>query len=330
MIQAFNTTTHQFAPFDAERATNLPAELLWLDLDSPSQNEEKALEQLLGFELLTAEEMKDIEPSSRLFQENGVTYMTATLVARGDTDEPETVPVSFLMFDNRLITIRFAQPRAFGAFQAHVGRYPQQFNDGASLFTGLMEALIDRNAELLERMGADLDSISRSIFVPARKGLSVKNKRPSTEQLQEMLVNIAYSQNLIFKVRESLVSLGRMVSYFVACEGENCSKTVLEHVEVVRKDIASLTEHASYLTGSITFLLDSCMGFINIEQNAIIKIFSVASVIFLPPMLVASIYGMNFKAMPELNWALGYPFALLLMVLSAVLPYMFFKKKGWF
>ena len=151
--------------------------------------------------------------------------------------------------------------------------------------------------------------------------------------LQELIERIGEEGDFVSKMRESLVSIGRAVAFMQAVEDQaRENKQVKENkarIKILQRDIVSLTDHATFLSGKISFLLDAVLGLISIEQNGIIKIFSVAAVVFLPPTLVASIYGMNFAFMPELQWQFGYPFAILLMIMSAVLPYYYFKGKGW-
>jgi magnesium transporter len=173
-------------------------------------------------------------------------------------------------------------------------------------------------------VAGEVDALSQRIF----KVHEAVHKRTTNEELEANLKQIGRSQNLVSKARESLVSLARLLS-FLAVGDATKDKVFRTHLKSLSRDVASLTDHATYIGNNITFLLDASMGMINIEQNAIIKIFSVAAVVFLPPTLVASIYGMNFESMPELHWAAGYPWALGLMVLSAVLPYLWFKRKGW-
>jgi magnesium transporter len=192
--------------------------------------------------------------------------------------------------------------------------------------------VVDRAADHLERVGTIVDDTSRQIFNTDRRSTSrrVRKKAPN---LQELLEKIGEEGDFNSKMRESLVSIGRLAAFMSAIiEPLKQTREMKDHrsrIKILQRDIISLTDHASFLSGKITFLLEAVLGMISIEQNGIIKIFSVAAVVFLPPTLVASIYGMNFNVMPELKWALGYPFALGLMVLSAILPYLYFKRKGW-
>ena len=188
----------------------------------------------------------------------------------------------------------------------------------------LLDAVIDRAADILERIGAEVDQVSHDIFEP-------EERRPSARTAtSDILKTIGRKGDLTSKVRESLVSIGRLLLYLAnEADGMRWAKETRAQLRGMQRDVQSLSDHATYLTNKITFLLDAMLGVVSIEQNNIIKIFSVAAVVLMPPTLVASIYGMNFKHMPELDWTFGYPLALVLMLLAAVLPYYFFKWKKW-
>lgn len=325
MITAFDAAERRLLPFEPAAAKSCAPSVTWIDIDRPSRPEELALEHLLRLDLPSAEELKDIEPSSRLYRENGAIFMTANVVWKSDTDEPQSAPISFILAGARLITIRYSEPRSFAAFGAYAERHAEACPSGARAFTGLIESIIDRTAEILERSGAELDALSNTIFRMKDASTRVSN----STALRELLTRLALNQNLVNKVRESLVSLGRMVSFCSATYDPGPDTEIREHVRSISRDIQSLTDHASHLAQPTSFMQDAALGLINLEQNEIIKIFSVAAVMFLPPTLVASVYGMNFEIIPELHWRLGYPFAIVLMVASAIVPFMYFKRRGW-
>src|SRR2546421_7524199 len=188
----------------------------------------------------------------------------------------------------------------------------------------LLDAVIDRCADILERCGADIDQVSHDIFEPESE------RHGHAKQYSQILIAIGRKGDLTSKVRESLVSIGRVVTFLSAVmEGVKWSKDMREQLKTMQRDVGSLTDHASYLSNKITFVFDAMLGVVNLEQNNIIKLFSVMAVVLMPPTLIASIYGMNFKIMPELEWQHGYPFALVAVLLGAVLPYVFFKWKKW-
>jgi magnesium transporter len=299
----------------------LPARTVWLDLYQPAEAEEDAVERALGVDVPTREEMKEIEASSRLYREDDALFMTATLVTNADTETPESSALTFILAGDRLVTVRYADPLPFRAYAAYALKHPRTCGDGYAIFVGLLEAIVDRIADVLEVAGADLDRLSREVF--SRSGAQ------ASRDFHKVLSRLGRAGDLASKVRESLVSLGRLLAFAVQGAQSSGRKAGSARLKTVGRDIASLSDYASFLNNKIGFLLDATLGMINIEQNAIIKIFSVAAVAFLPPTLIASIYGMNFAQMPELGWPLGYPLALALMVVSALLPYLYFKRRGW-
>ena len=295
----------------------LPDDAVWVDLCSPTREEEVAVEAGLGLELPTREEMAAIEPSSRLYQENGATFMTATLLAHSQDDHPVPTPVTFVLARGVLVTIRYEALKAFTVFAQRAGQADVAPNGGVA-FLGLLDAVVERLAEVLERTSAQVGDASAQIF-----------HRPHGGAFEPLLTELARAQSVTSNVRGGLVSLGRLVGFAGLAEEVSEHPSRLTHLDSLKHDVQSLTEHASYQASHISFLLDAALGLISIEQNSIIKIFSVVSVVFLPPTLVASIYGMNFKHMPELDWMVGYPFAIAVMAASAILPLGFFKRKGW-
>jgi len=300
-----------------------PDEFLWADLFEPTQDEEKAVESLLTVDVPTRDEMKEIETSNRLYEENGAVYMTATVGSKLDTPTPESSAITFILANNRLITNRYADPTPVRRFMTHVERSPAACTSSATLLAGLLEAFTERIADLLERVQAELDSVSLTIF-PRTNGTPASNR-----DLHGMIQKIGMNGDLISKARESLVSFQRLLMYVQQATNVTLSQEQRGRFKSTLRDVQSLSDHASFLGSKIQFLLDAVLGLINLEQNNIIKIFSVAAVMFLPPTLVASIYGMNFHFMPELDKPWGYPMALLAMLASAVIPYVYFRRKGW-
>ena len=308
------------APAEASEAP--PEAAIWIDLITPSLQEDKLVERMFGIAVPTREEMQEIEVSSRLYVENGARYMTATLMCHSDTATPKTTPVTFILASHRLVTVRYDEPRPFAIVEHKLGRQCPPKISGETVMMDLLDAVIDRAADIQERVGAEIDQISHTIFEP-----DADMEPPS---YNDVLKALGRKGDLTSKVRESLVSIGRLLLFLShEAEGMKWPKDTRAQLQSMQRDVLSLTDHASYLTNKITFLLDAMLGVVNIQQNAIIKIFSVAAVVLMPPTLVASIYGMNFKHMPELDWHFGYPLAILVMVLAAALPYMYFKWKKW-
>jgi magnesium transporter len=251
--------------------------------------------------------------------------MTATLPANTDTDKHVMGPVTFVLAKDRLVTVRYHEPRAFKTFPMRAESADLNCVNGQSILIALLEAIVDRLADLLERASREVIDISHEIFHPTEKKASKRDVG-----FQIILRRIGREEHFISNVQDSLVSLQRVSGFLGSISAASKDEKGLRtRAKTLSRDVLSLSTHAESLSQKITFLLDATLGMINIEQNAIIKIVSVAAVVFLPPTLVASIYGMNFEVMPELKWLLGYPFALCLMVVSAVLPFWWFRRRGW-
>lgn len=308
-----------------EDGADIPTDAVWIDLFDPTKEEERRVEQALGIEAPTREEMQEIEISNRLYAENGAVFMTATIMSRMDTDDPQSGPMTFILVRKTLVTIRYAEPRPLAHFKLRAQRQSSGYVSGPLVMAGLIESLVNRMADVLEAVGNEIDALSREVF-------SADAKRTRSRDFQSVLRRLGQKGDLASKVRESLVSLARLSHYAmetidIAHMAEG--KELKNRVKALDKDVVSLLDHTNYLSSKINFLLDATLGLINIEQNAIIKLFSVVSVALMPPTLIASIYGMNFDRMPELAWDYGYPIALLAMVVSAILPLLYFRRRGW-
>jgi magnesium transporter len=303
---------------------DIPAGVVWFDLLSPAPHEDRLVEKVSGVAVPTREEMKEIEVSSRLYVENGARYMTATLMCQSETATPKTTEVTFILAGSRLVTVRYDDPKPFSIVTTRLARTCSSTISGESVLMEILDAIIDRTADILERIGTEVDRISHDIFEPEGR------RADRTRTYRYILKSIGRKGDITSKVRESLVSIGRLVLFLAnEAEGLKLHKESRAIVKAMHRDVGSLSDHASYLTNKITFLLDAMLGMVSIEQNNVIKIFSVVAVVLMPPTLVASIYGMNFKHMPELDWHFGYPVALLIMLLAGILPYMYFKWRKW-
>jgi magnesium transporter len=302
----------------------IPEDALWVDLINPTRDEDQLVERHLNIEIPTREEMADIEPSEILYYENNARYMTARVLCSSDTDNPKLIDVSFILTERTLVTVRYGEPRSFSMFTARTGKPGGCRHQPEAVLDGLVEAIIDRAAEILGAIGQRIDRLSQVIFENESKG------KRRTAAFRAALKSIGRKADVISKVRESLASVERVL-LFLSASMPRPQKTLGYQAEwrTALRDVQSIEEHATFLSSKTQFLLDATLGLVTIEQNDIIKIFSVMSVIFLPPTLVSSLYGMNFKDMPELEWSLGYPWAITLMVLAAVLPYVFFRWKRW-
>jgi magnesium transporter len=303
---------------------DVPEHAIWFDLTAPTQTEDKLVERHLGIGVPTREEMQEIEVTSRLYVENGARYMTATLMCQSDTETPKVTPVTFILSGHRLVTVRYDEPRPFMIVDHKLARVCPAGVTGETVLMELLDAVIDRAADILERIGSEVDQVSHDIFEP--EGARADRSRSYNEILQAL----GRKGDLTSKVRESLVSIGRLLLY-LANEADNMrwAKEPRAQLRGMQRDVHSLSDHAAYLTNKVQFLLDAMLGFVTIEQNNIIKIFSVAAVALMPPTLIASIYGMNFKHMPELGWEFGYPLAIAVMVLAALVPLYIFRRLKW-
>ncbi len=298
--------------------------VVWADLFNPTKDEEATIEAWIGVGVPTREEMEEIEISSRLYVENGCYFMTASLPSLGDGDTPTMMPVTFVLAGPRLITIRYHEPRAFVTFPARAEKAAIGCTSGHTVLIGLLEAIVDRLADILEKVGHDIVALSHDIFHPTAKKASNRD-----QHFQRLLKAIGRKEDLTSGLSESLMTMQRLSGFLTQAMAALKDKDVQARAKTLGRDVSSLADYANLVSQKITFLLDATLGMINIEQNAIIKIVSVAAVVFLPPTLVASIYGMNFHAMPELDWSFGYPLAIVLMIVSAVLPFLYFKRRGW-
>lgn len=321
MITAYIHSRGTLEPRPVNAEGDLPDDAVWIDLLNPLPEEVEQVERALRLDLPTLEEMREIETSSRLYQDNGAFFMTAILIHRADTEIPDSVPVTFILAERRLITLRHAEPQPFRIFAAQTAKPATVYHTGEMALVGLLDAIVDRIADILERVQEGVTELSREVFA--------HDKRRPSDGFETVLKKLGRDQGLVGRARESLVSISRLLSFLGRTSEQSAILDMERGVKTLVQDVTSLSDHTSYLSNNINFLLEAILGLISIEQNSIIKIFSVAAVMFLPPTLIASVYGMNFEVMPELEWPYAYPVVLALMVLSAVTPYLYFKRRGW-
>jgi magnesium transporter len=311
-------------PADLGAAALMP-DVVWIDLLQPDPSETAFVERSTGLHLPSVEDLSEIETSSRLRAQHGVLYLSAPLVHSADADDPRTTPVGFVLGPELLVTVRFEELNAFTTFGQAA---PETASEA---FAGLVEAIVDRNADILERIAAELDALSHRLFRsgPLEGG---KNRPPAHEaaDLRLILRRIGASGDLASKIRDGLLGLARMVPYVESLGAAWLPEAVKPRLETVCHDLISLSDYDVHLVNKVQLLLDATLGLINIEQNNIIKVLTIVSVVGVPPTLVASLYGMNFKDMPELSWAWGYPYGLALIALSAIAPLLWFRLRGWF
>jgi magnesium transporter len=304
----------------------IPLAATWIDLEEPTRAEELLVERCLRVAVPTPDEMAEIEPSSRLYVRNGALYLTVSALYGVEDGNPASAPIGFVLTDERLVTVRYVTPKPIRAFSDSVRREPDLASDALTALGGILDAIVDRLADELEKVGAEIEKISSHIFSP-----TVDARRIPAVRLTSLLTRIGQTQSLLAKIRETQTSTNRALTFLSGTPRLRSRKAAdaREHVGSLIADTASLGDHSIFLANHLYFLLDASVGLISIEQNAAMKLFSWAALIFLPPTLIGSIYGMNFRHMPELYWYYGYPIALLLMVASAVLPLWYLKRRGW-
>ena len=325
MLALHASTGKLVAAPDGLDSAALPADIVWADLLNPTTEETAYVERATGLRLPGVEDLSEIETSSRLRAEDGVLYMSAPLVHRATAGDPQTTPVGFVLCPRLLITIRFEMLTAFAVFERVRGGSP------AETFAGLLDAIVDRLADVLEHIAAELDKLSHRLFRSGPVDLGRRRRHArETADLRVILRRVGANGDLVSKIRDSLLGLGRIVPYVETLGADWLPEPVRPRLETLRHDIASLSDYDTHLTNKVQLLLDATLGLINVDQNNIIKVLTIVSVIGVPPTLVASMYGMNFKNMPELSWAWGYPFGLTLIALSAIAPILWFKWRGWF
>ncbi|MEO6432362.1 MAG: magnesium transporter CorA family protein [Sphingomicrobium sp.] len=310
---------------DATRE-KIPAKASWIDLEEPTEAEEALVERCLGIDIPTHAELAEIEPSSRLYERDGALFMTISALTGVTEGEPTTVPIGFVLAGKRLVTVRHATPKPILAFLDHAQREPDLVKDGPTALLRLLDALVDRLADELEVAAAEMEVISTSVF--ARK---LEARRIKADELTQRLTQVGRTQTLVARARYSAVTTGRMLSFLLGSGmwSEGKHRAQRNHLESIAVDARALTEHASFLTDSLTFLLDATLGLISIEQNAAMKLFSWVAAVFLPPSVVAGFFGMNFHYFPALAWAPGSHAGLIIMIGSAILPYAYFKWRRW-
>jgi len=300
----------------------IPAGALWLDLLNPTPEERRTIDKTLGLEMPTRADMEEIEISSRLYQEDSTLFMTAMVMAQTETDLPTADAVTFVLTPERLVTIRYIDPQPFRTYALRCERSMVNANRAEMVLMQLLDAIIDRMADILEKTGADVEIISAEIFSPT-------SHKMGSRDFQSILRRLGQKHGLTSKMRESLLTIGRMLTFLTQAIDNKHNKDARAHVKTLVRDAQSLQDHASFVATKVSYLQDGTLGLINSEQNNIIKIMSVAAIVFLPPTLFASIWGMNFQFMPELDEIWGYPLALVGIVISGIMPYIYFKRRGW-
>ncbi|WP_410218691.1 magnesium transporter CorA family protein [Paracoccus sp. (in: a-proteobacteria)] len=298
------------------------AEALWIDLIQPN-DAEIALLRDLGVTLPSLAEMEEIELSNRLYREDGLDYMTAVLPGEKAGGDRVSMPVTFILSDSRLVTVRHHSPRPFLTFPARAERSTLGCSSAERLFTGLLEEIIARLADILEGAGRTLDETTAGIF--ERRSVSA-----GSDRLQAALQDVGREAETMARVRLGLLTIERILAFHTATLEDRPEAGRLRPViRAQMRDIQALEVHADFLGSRVSLAVDTTLGMINLQQNNTVRILSVIAALFLPPTLIASIYGMNFTNMPELDEPWGYGFALVLMGVTTVGTYLFLRWKQW-
>jgi magnesium transporter len=297
----------------------------WLDLVNPTNEEEASVESRYGLKLPSRQELSEVELSSRVSEKDGVLFLNMPTVSHMSRLDEAPSPVGFVLSKDLLVTIRYTDLRAF---QAVAEKFSKDGGPATSVeaFAALVDEIVDLSADLLEEIAAELDAISRTVF--SKLG-SQPHVTRSNDKLRDLLITIGNAGARLSRISDCVLSLQRIVLFVSGTERDWIPKKMRDHLSTPQNDLLSLTEYETHLSDKVQFLLDAVLGFINTRQNDIFQVLTVISVVGIPPTLVASIYGMNFKNMPELTWAWGYQYGLAVLVLSAVLPILWFKWRRW-
>jgi magnesium transporter len=306
-----------------EPAEPLPPGAVWIDMIEPTIAEDKQVQEYLGCRIPTRADPDYAEPPEAHYAEEGVRYLRASVISEAE-GTPDVTGVTFVICDSTLVTVRYDASESFEVYGQKICRAQTPALQPDAVAIGLVDTIVNLSARALGKVGVNLDEIGNAVF--AAQGDNSKRSRIYSSTLAAL----GREDERISNLRESLLSIERLL-LFLSAEGRvaDVPKPVREATKSALRDLQSLEEDASFKAQKVQFLLDATLGFINLAQNDIIKLFSVLAVIFMPPTVIASIYGMNFKEMPELEWRWGYPFAILLMICAAIGPYLIFRWKKW-
>jgi len=288
--------------------------IIWIDLQSPSKEEKEFVERNYGIEFFTSQELQEIESSSRFLETDETIEMNLGFVS--SDVELSVQSITFILKENLLFTYRQGDLKIFAETVRRLksASSSEKREHGLNVFLTVLETRIDGDADLIEGINRKLNVISKELI--AQKSLN-----------QDLLLGIAQLQENVMLLHETITEKQRVVSSLIRIPEFN--KIENERLKIILKDIASLLQHSQFSSERLEYLQNTFLGLVNIEQNQVIKIFTVVTVVFMPPTLIASIYGMNFSFMPELKWMAGYPFAIGLMILSSMIFLWYFKRKKW-
>jgi magnesium transporter len=309
-------------------AKTIPSEVNWIDAVRPDAREIAFLERTLGIDVPTLETLSEIETSSRLRSEKDWLYLSIPMIHRADGFMPALTPLGFVLSKHVLLTVRFEHMKAFDGVLDNISRVPMQ-PGGPGALVAILEVIVDHAADVLEGVGRDLDCLSEEIFGTNHATPRRHKPREDGEQLHLVLRKVGRNGDLTSKIEDLLLGIARMVPYVAANAAPYLEAGIHAKLKSLQRDIASLNDYETHLTDKIQFFLDATLGLTNIDQNNIFRILTVVSVIGIPPTFFASMWGMNFKSIPEYDWTYGYEFGLFIIAVSALIPIMWFKWRGW-
>lgn len=326
MITAFACEQGHLHRLSETATAGALGQAVWIDLQNATPDEIKRVQQAVGLTLPSEDGIREIESSSRLANRDGALYLSMPLI-RFDGDGPAGVSAGFVLCPNRLITVRFAPSRIFDTYAQQSPTNLPDKDAGAHVFVGLLEAIVDRQADVLEKVQSDLDAISHEIFAMGANQEGGRKAEDAT--LRRTLGRLGHIGHLISHVRDTQVGAARIVPYVETMAADWMPKPLTPRLVTLRQDIASVSDFDTHLNDKLQFLLDATLGFINIAQNNVMKVMAIASVVGIPPVLIAGIYGMNFKNMPEYDWAYGYAWGWGLIILTTLIPLGVFRWRKW-
>jgi len=309
------------------QAPGVAAKPFWIDLLQPTDEERTSVATEHGLRIPTREQLEEIESSSRLRAEGQVLTLSMPLVVPPEvTSDALPAPLGFILSPALLVTTRYTPVSGFDDVTARIEKGDAPRNSLAT-FAALIEAMIDHRADLLEALSATINSMSKQVF--AQRYAAPRRPARYNRALRQMLSQVGRTGDKLSEVRESLLGLQRIVGFTCEMTHEWLGAEIRTRLSTARQDLVSLTDFESHTWSKVHFMLDAILGLISTEQNEIFKVLTIVSVVGVPPTLIASMYGMNFHYMPELSWRYGYAFGLALIVVSAILPILWFKWRGW-
>jgi magnesium transporter len=323
LLKTYRTSIDDLSKIDGQ----LPDDAIWIDLLDPTDGEKRSVEHLLGIKIPSKAALSEIEASSRLISDRGKLYLSTPAVSVDAQGDPHLTPLGFIIDSRVLVTIRFSVLPIFDSIVKRL-ETDETLQTGTCVFAALLEALVDRGADVLEQLGIATDVLSKQVF----KGGLIRSKKPvrSSRRLREALQQVGELADKLARARDVLLGVQRIAAFAGDVSNEWMTPSAKKRLDSVSKDVISLSDYETRLSDKIQLLLDAVLGFINIQQNDLFKILTIVSVVGVPPTILVGVWGMNFKTMPELNWTAGYPLALLAIIASGLLPLLWFRQQGWF